>query len=298
MEKEINRYLRFLKVEKNLADNSIESYKLDLRRFNTFLTTNNIRDFDSTTAEDISKYLQLLYDMGLSGKTIARNLSAIRMLFQYMLMDGLVRNNPAKLIDSPKIGKKLPDVLTVNEVICIIEKPDTKELLGIRDKAMLEFVYGTGVRVSELISIKVRDIAFKERLVRVMGKGSKERIIPCGEIAFSSIEKYIRESREKLIKKNSKPMDCLFLNWRGNPMTRMGFWKNLKKYCVLAGINKKISPHTLRHSFATHLLEGGADLRAVQEMLGHSDISTTQIYTHLDREYLMEIHKSFHPMER
>ena len=167
-----------------------------------------------------------------------------------------------------------------------------------RDKAMLEFLYGTGVRVSELISIKIRDFSEDDKLVRVMGKGSKERLIPCGEVAIHFVQKYLKNVRPGIIKAKSRPLDCLFLNWRGNPMTRMGFWKILKTYCVKAGIKQKVSPHTLRHSFATHLIEGGADLRAVQEMLGHSDISTTQIYTHLDREYLREVHKSFHPLEK
>jgi integrase/recombinase XerD len=235
--------------------------------------------------------------MGLANSSIARNLSALKSFFEYLHIQNYTKTNPAKYVDTPKLGSKLPVVLNYNDIMRILEQADTSSLLGIRDRAMLEFIYGTGVRVSELIRIKLKDISFSDKLVRVLGKGNKERIVPCGEFAFRYLEEYINNVRSKLIKKNSAPMDCLFLNWRGNPMTRMGFWKILKQYTQRAGIKQKVSPHTLRHSFATHLLEGGADLRAVQEMLGHADISTTQIYTHLDREYLLEVHRTFHPLE-
>ncbi|MFC1565211.1 site-specific tyrosine recombinase XerD [candidate division KSB1 bacterium] len=294
----INRFLRYLKVEKSLSDNTVVSYEFDLKRFNNYLISINIVDPDSVTQNLVSQYMHLLYDMGLASSSIARNLSSVKTFFEYLLNQDYIHKNPAKLVETPKLGKKLPVVLTINEITTILDRPDTSKPLGIRDKAMLEFIYGTGIRVSESITVKLKDISFPDKLVRVLGKGGKERIVPCGEFAFHYIEKYINEVRGKLIKKNSKPMDCLFLNWRGNPMTRMGFWKILKQYTLQAGINQKVSPHTLRHSFATHLLEGGADLRAVQEMLGHSDISTTQIYTHLDREYLLEVHKTFHPLEK
>ncbi len=293
-----NRFLRSLKVEKNLSDNTVTSYRFDLRRFSSFIGSENVTDFDSVTQNHISAFIRILYDLGLAPSSIARNLSTLKSFFEYLLRNDYIRNNPAQYVESPKMGVKLPIVLSVNEITSILEQPDMTSLLGIRDKAMLEFIYGTGVRVSELISIKLKDVSKGDRLVRVLGKGNKERIIPCGEFAFHYIERYTDGVRGKLIKKQSKPLDSLFLNWRGNPLTRMGFWKILKQYTSSAGIKQKVSPHTLRHSFATHMLEGGADLRAVQEMLGHADISTTQIYTHLDREYLLEVHKSFHPFEK
>ncbi|MFC1492971.1 site-specific tyrosine recombinase XerD [candidate division KSB1 bacterium] len=294
----INRFLRSLEVEKNLSDNTVVSYNFDLNRFVSFLDSKNIKDLDSVTQNLISEYIHILYDLGLAPASIARNLSSIKSFFEYLLTQDYTRSNPAQLVETPKLGVKLPVVLTVNEITGILEQPDTSSMLGIRDKAMLEFIYGTGVRVSELINIKLKDISVSDRLVRVLGKGNKERMVPCGEFAFHYLEKYIKDVRGKLIKQKSKPLDCLFLNWRGNPISRMGFWKILKQYTQRAGIKQKVSPHTLRHSFATHLLEGGADLRAVQEMLGHADISTTQIYTHLDREYLLEVHKTFHPLEK
>ena len=210
----------------------------------------------------------------------------------------IIEKNPSENIVNPGAYKKLPAVLEPQEINLILKQPDYNTTTGLRDKAMLEFLYATGMRISELISIKKRDLFLDSELVRVLGKGGKERIIPVGSIAIKWVEKYVNFSRWKLIKKYSKPKDILFLNWRGNPLTRMGFWKILKFYVKSAGIKKKVSPHTFRHSFATHLLEGGADLRAVQEMLGHSDISTTQIYTHIDRDYLIQEHRKFHPREQ
>lgn len=294
---QIRRFLRHLKVEKNLADNTITAYKFDLKRFNEYILSAKITSLEAVKPEDISRYIYTLYDLGLVEVSIARNLSAIRTFYQFLFVEGDVKSNPAALVDTPKLSVRLPKVLSINEVLLLLEQPDLSDKLGIRNRAMLEFLYATGVRVSELIQIKLRDLSAENRLIRVVGKGGKERLVPCGEVAIHFVQRYIKDVRNSLIKPASRPMDYLFLNWRGNPMTRMGFWKILQRYCKKAGIRRKVSPHTLRHSFATHLLEGGADLRAVQEMLGHSDISTTQIYTHLDREYLLEVHKTFHPLE-
>ncbi|MFC1553922.1 site-specific tyrosine recombinase XerD [candidate division KSB1 bacterium] len=297
MDINLKRFLRYLKVEKNLSQNTIISYEFDLKRFFEYLKTSDISNIEEVSPPDISKYIVILYDIGLAESSISRNLSSIRSFYNYLYVEGDAKTNPAAMIDSPKKKLRLPKILSIDEVLTLIEQPDLSTDLGSRDRAMLEFLYATGTRVSELINIKLRDISYENKLVRILGKGSKERFVPFGLVAFKFVDIYINKVRGKLIKPKSKPMDCLFLNWRGNPMTRMGFWKILKHYCVHAGIKKEVSPHTFRHSFATHLLEGGADLRAVQEMLGHSDISTTQIYTHLDREYLKEVHKSFHPLE-
>jgi len=298
VEQTTKRFLGHLRVERNLSDNTIAAYSRDLKCFCAFLKTAGNQSLETATPELISMYIYQLFDVGLAGSSISRNLSAVRMLFQYLLTEGAIEQNPAASVDSPKLTAKLPQVLSIGEMLHLLEQPDTGEMLGLRDRALLEFLYGTGVRVSELINVKLRDYYPDDHLVRIRGKGGKERFVPCGEMALHFVDKYIHEVRNRLIKPKSRPMDCLFLNWRGNPMTRMGFWKILRRYCTEAGLKKRISPHTLRHSFATHLLEGGADLRAVQEMLGHSDISTTQIYTHLDREYLLEVHKTFHPLER
>ncbi len=295
----LQRFLRYLKIEKNLSINTLSAYEYDLNRFIDFQNPDSERyDPEQISSNDISRYIYKLHNLGLAESSIARNISAIRAFFQYLLKSEDVKTDPTAVIESPRRPEKLPKVLTISEVQMLLEQPDINMPLELRDKAMMEFMYGTGVRVSELTTVKVRDCYMDEEVVRIFGKGSKERIVPCGEIAQKFVELYLREVRPKLIKTSSRPLECMFLNWRGNPMSRMGFWKILQKYCLKARIQKQISPHVLRHSFATHLLEGGANLRVVQELLGHSDISTTQIYTHLDKEYLREVHKSFHPLEQ
>jgi integrase/recombinase XerD len=246
---------------------------------------------------DVLAYLTRLSKDRLSSLSIARNLSAIRMFHRFLIGEGILKFDPTESINSPKLAMKLPVVLDQFEMEKLINQPDTTNKLGIRDRAFLEFAYATGVRVSELISVKLTDLFLNEFLVRIFGKGSKVRMVPIGEQAIEWIESYCRSSRP-LLAKPLQPNNVLFLNNRGNKMTRMGFWKLLRKYSLQSGITKPISPHTFRHSFATHLIEGGADLRAVQEMLGHVDISSTQIYTHLDREYLKEVHRTYHPRER
>lgn len=293
----MHQFIAYLKIEKNLSENTITSYHFDLVRFENYLL-NQKTSLSSAKTQQVSHFVTTLYDLGLAAPSIARNLSTIRNFYKFLYVQGYIESDPTRLIDTPKLPAKLPSVLSITKVLSLLEQPDLSSDLGRRDRAMLEFLYGTGVRVSEMTSIKIRDFSPDDGLVRVTGKGGKERLIPCGMLAIDFVNRYLDKVRPSLVKPKSKPLDCLFLNWRGNPMTRMGFWKILRNYCKKAGLQEQVSPHTLRHSFATHLLEGGADLRAVQEMLGHSDISTTQIYTHLDREYLQEVHKSFHPLEK
>ncbi len=297
MENHIENFINFLIVERNLAANTIEAYASDLVKYIDFLLAKGINNINEVRSTDIVTYLTKLHGRDLSSFTIARNLSALRMFHRFLMSENISNFNPTDSISSPKLASRLPVVLDQFEVERLIEQPDTATYKGTRDRALLEFAYATGVRVSELISIKLSDLFFNDQLVRVLGKGSKIRMIPIGERAIEAVEDYCQNSRPFLAKPYEKN-SFLFLNNRGKPLTRMGFWKILRNYVLQAGISKPVSPHTIRHSFATHLIEGGADLRAVQEMLGHVSITTTQIYTHLDREYLKEVHRTFHPREK
>jgi integrase/recombinase XerD len=245
---------------------------------------------------DIETYSRTLSEIPLSPASIARNFSAIRSFHRFLLGEGIVESDPTENLDSPRLPYRLPKILEVHEVIQILDSVDTTSRLGLRDKAILEVLYSCGLRISEVISLRLHNVRFDSEIVTVMGKGSKERVVPIGQHACDAVRFYLTHLRPKLAR-SIKSLDFLFLNHRGSPFSRMGLWKIVQKYVFLAGIKKPVSPHTFRHSFATHLLEGGADLRAVQEMLGHSDITTTQIYTHLDRQYLQDIHKTFHPRE-
>ncbi|MBM4175874.1 MAG: site-specific tyrosine recombinase XerD [Ignavibacteria bacterium] len=294
LNKLLDEYIVFLRVEKGLSRNSQNSYNIDLSRFIQFLENYSIDDYDSLESDVILKYFTLLKNLELSNRTIGRNFSALRGFFKYLSSNDYITSNPLAKFKPPKIEKKLPVVLTQNEIEKILQGPNVKTILGLRDRAMLEFSYATGTRVSELINIKKTDLFFSDGIVRVLGKGSKERFIPIGSHAIRWTEEYLVKSRIVLIKQ-SKSGNFLFLNNRGSKLTRMGFWKIFKSYIEKTNIKKSVHPHSIRHSFATHLLEGGADLRSVQELLGHSDISTTQIYTHIDREFLKEVHKTFHP---
>jgi integrase/recombinase XerD len=245
------------------------------------------------TARLLREYVYHLKDLGLAPASIRRNVSALRTYFKFLLGEGRITHDPSERLESPKRWRTLPEVLTVAEVDKLLASPTLDDPLVFRDRALLELAYAAGLRVSEWISIGVRDVMFDEGLVRVFGKGSKERLVPIGRRAIGALASYVRELRPRL--EHGEGRGALFLNARGQPLTRMGAWKILQKYVARAGIEKHVSPHTLRHSFATHLLEGGADLRAVQEMLGHADISTTQIYTHVDREYLRTVHRQYHP---
>jgi len=297
MENHLEDFINFLIVERNLAANTIEAYAFDLNKYIDFLISRGINNFNEVQSSHIIAYLTTLHDEKLSSLTIARNLSALRMFHRFLMSESMADSNPTDTISSPKLAMKLPVVLDQFEIERLIEQPDTTTTLGTRDRALLEFAYATGVRVSELISVKLNDLFFDDQLVRIFGKGSRVRIVPVGERAIESVEDYYLNSRPLLVKTYDNN-NTLFLNNRGKSLTRMGFWKILRRYVVEAGIGKPVSPHTIRHSFATHLIEGGADLRAVQEMLGHVNISSTQIYTHLDREYLKEVHRTFHPREK
>jgi integrase/recombinase XerD len=286
-------YLESLRLERGVSLNSVEAYGRDLERFAARFDNRPIK---TITAIEITDYLITLQQSGLSSGTIARNLSAIKGLFKFAVRTGKLKKNPAASIAGPKIYRPLPQTLTIEQVFKILEKPDPKTKLGLRDKALLEFLYGTGARISEALNCRTGDLMPEMMLVRLFGKGRKERVVPLGKIGWQMVDKYLKESRTLLV--NSRSSDYLFLGNRGNPLKRMAGWRIVKKYCLLAGINKDISPHTFRHSFATHLLMGGADLLAVQDLLGHADISTTEVYTHLDRDFLISEHREFHPREK
>ncbi len=290
----LENFLDYLAVEENLAANTADSYRRDIRRYLNFLTqTRGYSQPSEILQKDLSAFIRLLDELGLAAKSIARNLSAIRTFHKFLMKENLLDHDPAENIDLPKMARTLPSVLDIAEVESILTQPDTLAHLGVRDRAMLELIYACGLRISELLGIKQNQIHADSGFLRVIGKGSKERVVPIGEVAMNWLVYYREKVRPHLAQ--SAAGDVLFLNNRGKPMSRMGFWKILRKYVVAAGIKKEITPHTFRHSFATHLLEGGADLRVVQELLGHADISTTQIYTHIDREYLKEVHRTFHP---
>ncbi|MBN1294535.1 MAG: site-specific tyrosine recombinase XerD [Candidatus Latescibacteria bacterium] len=289
----ITDYLTYLEVELGLSSNTIEAYLHNVNRYISYLSDHSITNPGKSEKSIVLDFISHLRSQGLTVNSVARNFSAIRSYHLFLNRERITENDPTETIELLSLHRKLPDVLSIDEIIRLIEIPDTADPLGLRDHAMLEFAYATGVRVSELISITIQNILFDENLVRITGKGSKERIVPLGETAKKSVVKYMREIRITLAGQKSK--DVLFLNRRGTPLTRMGFWKILRKYVIMAGITKHTSPHTIRHSYATHLLEGGADIRVVQELLGHANIATTEIYTHIDREYIKEVHRTFHP---
>ena len=293
MHQVIELYLESLRLEKGASPNSIEAYSRDLEKFAAHFKNKNLGDI---TSLDITDYLIRLQQQKLSSSSIARKLSAIKGLFRYARRTSQIEDNPAATIAGPRIYRPLPDVLTVEQVFKMLSLPDKTTKLGLRDKALLEFLYGTGARISEALNCRLDDLIPEMMLVRLYGKGRKERVVPLGKAGWQAVNQYINESRPHLIK--SKSADFLFLGNRGNPLQRMAGWRIVKKYCLLANIPKDISPHTLRHSFASHLLEGGADLLAVQELLGHADISTTEIYTHLDRDFIISEHREFHPREK
>lgn len=294
MELFLKEYLAHIKLERNLSKNTIASYRNDIAAFNSLLKDCAVDDPSKISSEHISKFFKTLKDLGLSNTSAARYFSSLKGFFLYLSKNNYIVKNPIDKISAPKLSKKLPEVLTVNEIESILSKPKLNDKLGLRDKAILELFYACGTRVSELINIKTADLFLKEEVIRVFGKGSKERLIPIGSSAIKWIEEYLKKSRPLLLKK-LKSEGFVFLNSRGSKLSRMGIWKIIDRYVKEAKIKKAVHPHTFRHSFATHLLEGGADLRAVQEMLGHADISTTQIYTHIDRDYIKQVHKQFHP---
>ena len=286
----IDEFSEYLRIEKRNSPHTISGYCRDLNSFSRFIKDRNI---NSLTAIDIRDYLIYLRKQNLSERTVARNLSSIKSLFKYLYQDKQLKYNPSETIKSPKGYRKLPDALSLQDIDKLLNSPDENTLLGLRDKAMLEILYATGLRVSELVNLKVAELDLEIGCLRTLGKGEKERIVPIGSIAKKLLNQYILNSRSILL--SGGKASEVFITKRGKCMTRQGFWKLIKKYAVLANIKNNVSPHNLRHAFATHLLERGADLRSVQQMLGHSDISTTQIYTHVLRGRLLEIHQNFHP---
>lgn len=293
-DRELKMFIQYISLERGLSANTKESYSHDLTKYAEFLTGCDIDRFSLAKTQNISDFLLFLNEIGLMASSRSRYLSAIKGLHRFLLANKFADNDVSETIELPKSGRKLPDTLTIPQIDKIIEQPDTGKAAGIRDRAMLEMLYACGLRVSELLNVRQRDILFEAGIVRVFGKGSKERIVPIGGSAIDWIQKYQVQVRHTFMK-NKDTDDILFLNQRGSQLSRMGLWKIVDKYAAMADIGVKVHPHTFRHSFATHLIEGGADLRAVQEMLGHSDISTTQIYTHLDSDYIREVHRSFHP---
>lgn len=289
----VERFDDYLALEQGASVETSKAYRLDIARFVTYARVKGAATPADISARSLREYIYHLKDLGLAPASIRRNVSAVRSYFKFMVGEGHIVRDPSERLETPKRWRTLPEVLGVDEVDKLLAAPSLDEPLAFRDRAMLELAYGAGLRVSEWISLSVRDVMLQDHLVRVFGKGSKERLVPIGRRAIGAIAIYLRELRPRLEKGEGKGV--LFLNARGQPLSRMGAWKILRKYVEQAKITKPVSPHTLRHSFATHLLEGGADLRAVQEMLGHVDISTTQIYTHIDREYLRSVHKQFHP---
>lgn len=296
MEEEIRQFIVYLGVEKGLSQNTQAAYRRDLNKFMDYLKGKGISSLEEVTRSQIVAYLAFLLDYGAAPASVARNLSSIKTFYRFLINEGLIKDNPTENLESPRLKRKLPGVLTVDEVDRLLTMPDPVKPLGIRDRAMFELMYASGMRVSELLALKVDDVNLSAGFAHCMGKGKKERIVPINQTAIEWVTRYLTRTRPMLL--NDLGERTLFLNAHGQPMTRQGFWKLLSGYARKANIEKEVTPHTLRHSFATHLLENGADLRAVQEMLGHADIGTTQIYTHLTRSRIREVYNASHPRAR
>jgi len=283
----------FLALEAGNSPNTVENYLRDVRRFADWATSQGKPEPSAVRSAELREFVYQLKDLGLAPATIRRQISAVRAYYRFLVGEGHAARDPSERLESPKRWRTLPAVLTVTEVERLLGARATDERLAIRDRALLEFGYATGARVSEITRLTLQDVLFEDGLARIFGKGSKERIVPVGRRALGAVSLYAREIRPLLDK--GKTRGVLFLNARGTPLSRVGAWGIIKRAAKQAGLSKRVTPHTLRHTFATHLLEGGADLRAVQEMLGHADLSTTQIYTHVDRDYLRSVHRQYHP---
>jgi len=295
MEDNLKDFIHYLIVEKGLAQNTIISYERDLKSYLKFLrNVENMNGWNEVQRPQIVQFLKFLKEQGKSAKTMARHIASIRAFHQFLLRERAVDHDPSVHIETPQLERTLPKVLNMQEVEILLDSPKVHDHYGIRDKAMLELLYATGIRVSELIGLNLGDVHLTMGFVRCIGKGNKERIIPIGRTATEAMERYLQDGRAEFMNKKYKD-EALFLNHHGKRLSRQGFWKILKRLTKEAGIEKELTPHTLRHSFATHLLENGADLRAVQEMLGHADISTTQIYTHVSKTRLKDVYKQHHP---
>jgi integrase/recombinase XerD len=283
----------FLTFERGLSDQTLTAYRRDLEKLLVFLVGIGVTGAREVETEHLRDFIVHLKDSGLAPASIRRTLSSIRGYFAFLLEEGVLDADPSERLDSPRTSRKLPDVLSVEEVQKILEAPNPDHPLYWRDRSILEVLYATGMRVSEAVELKLSNLDMEEGLCSVFGKGSKERLVPLGGPSRRALGRYLKEVRNRL--DDGKGEGRVFLNARGRPLSRAGIWEMVRNYATAAGIKRKVSPHTFRHSFATHLLEGGADLAAVQELLGHADISTTQIYTHIDRDYLREVHRTFHP---
>lgn len=292
LEADVRTFLSYLRVEKGLSENTIQSYRRDMLKFVGFLEKQNL-DTAKIQRQDVVDFLATLYKRRLDSRSVARHLVTIRHFFRFSLLEGFIKEDPAATIESPKFRQSLPYFLSVEEVERLLKQPDTSSLIGLRDKAIIELMYSTGIRVSELAGIRVGDLQLDAGCLRCIGKGNKERLVPVGKKALAVVEAYLKKSRPELLKDNASAH--LFLNQRGRAMDRITIWKMMGRYGRKAALRKPLKPHTLRHSFATHLLDRGADLRSVQMMLGHSDISTTQIYTHVVEERLKQVYKAHHP---
>ncbi len=289
----LDRFADYLALERGASRHTVEAYRRDVEHLAQFLAGRATTSPDRATAAQLREFVFHLKDLGLAATSIRRHVSAARTYYRFLLGEGLVVRDPTERLASPKRWRTLPSVLTVAEMERLLAAPHADDPLAWRDRALLEFAYATGARVSELVGIGVADVLFDEGLARLFGKGGKERLVPVGRRALGAVALYARETRPRLEKGRGRGR--LFLNARGGPLSRVGAWGIIKRSAAAAGLTKRVTPHTLRHTFATHLLEGGADLRAVQEMLGHADLSTTQLYTHVDREYLRSVHRTYHP---
>ncbi|MGQ9628870.1 MAG: site-specific tyrosine recombinase XerD [bacterium] len=296
MQRYLDSFLHYIRVERGLSENTIAAYRRDLEDFLRYLSASGVSSIRDVTRNDLLYHQLSLRRRDLADSSLARALSAKKAFFRFLAAEDIIDEDVALDLETPRVGMRLPSVLTPDEVEKLLLQPNTRKPRGIRDRTMLEVLYATGMRVSELVSLKVADVNLDVGYVRTLGKGSKERIIPLGSVAREWVDRYLRGARKRLLR--GRRTEYLFFTRGGHPMTRFRFWQIVRQYSRSAGIEKKISPHTLRHSFATHLLERGADLRSVQEMLGHSDIATTQIYTHVTRERLREVYREFHPRDK
>ena len=292
MEGHVRSFLNYLRVEKGLSDNTIHAYRRDMAKFVAFAGKRELGTTD-VRREDVVDFLASLYRKNLDSRSVARHLVTIRHFFRFSLTEGFIQDDPAADIESPKFRQSLPEFLSVEEVDRLLRQPDANDIVGMRDKAMIELMYSTGLRVSELCSLRVSDLQMDPGCLRCIGKGNKERLVPVGKQALGAVRQYLQQSRPKLLQGTGSPY--LFVNQKRGKLDRIAFWKILGEYGRKAGLRKSLTPHMLRHSFATHLLDRGADLRSVQMMLGHSDISTTQIYTHVVEERLKQVYKAHHP---
>lgn len=288
-------YLVFLKIEKGLSINTVNSYKRDINQYIDYLNKNKIESFQVIDRYLILEYFSSQKELKKADNTIIRMFSSVRKFHQYLKQEGYTQDDPMQYVKTPKKADSLPKIVSMQQIDQLLQTPDTSKPLGIRDRAILEVMYATGLRITELIELTTNDIHLSMKLIQIVGKGNKERLIPIGEEGCKWLDYYMAQSREQLLKKSNQNTAVVFLNSRGMPLSRQGVWKNIKKLAQKAGLKKNITPHTLRHSFATHLLENGADLRIVQELLGHANVSTTQIYTHITKHRLKDVYTAYHP---